>query len=69
MGESGESVNCLWGLPKLKQFQIMVEEAIQNFKEEEKTLHPWKEKPFVAVVNDSGHKTSINGWIYRFTSI
>ena len=62
MGESGESGNCLVGDCKTKTVQIMVEEAIQNFKEEE-DITPMERKTICNMVNDNGNKRKINLWI------
>lgn len=62
MGESGESGNCLVGDCKTKTVQIMVEEAIQNFKEEE-DITPMERKTICNMVNFPNHKSKINLWI------
>ena len=61
MGDKGTSGNCLVGTCKTKTVQIMVEEAIQNFKEEN-DVTPMERKTICNMVNDNGNKTKITSW-------
>lgn len=61
MGDQGTSGNCLVGTCKTKTVQIMLEEAIQNFKEEN-DVTPMERKTICNMVNDNSNKSIITSW-------
>lgn len=66
LGEKGKDGQCKSinniKVCKLKTVQIMVEEAIQNFKEEE-DITPMERKTICNMVNFANNKSKITSWI------
>jgi hypothetical protein len=66
LGEKGENIECDNNTCKVKTVQIMIEEAIQKYKDEN-DITPMERKTICNMVNDNGtssdgNKSKINSW-------
>ena len=61
LGDIGDSGRCEGGSCKVKTVQIMIEEAIQNIKNEN-DITPKERTLICNIINHQTNKTTINGW-------
>ena len=61
LGEKGENIQCDNNTCRVKTVQIMIEEAIQKYKDEN-DITPLERKTICNMVNDNGNKLKINRW-------